>query len=56
MEKGVEFEETVIPTRLRRCTAGLSQISVFLVPGRDMANVFAKEFHLAEKKGPPPTP
>ena len=55
-EKEVKFEEPVIPARLRRWSADLSQIAAYLVPGQDMANVFAREFHLAEKKGPPSTP
>ena len=52
-EKDVKFEEPVIPNRLRRWTADLSQISAFLIPDQEMANVFAREFHLAEKKDPP---
>ena len=55
-ENDLKFGEPVIPTRLRRWAADISQISAYIAPDQAAENVFAMEFHLSESKGPPFTP
>ena len=50
------YEEVIIPQNMERCAIDLSKLAGFLIQGRDVANVFSKEFYEASKKEPPYTP
>ena len=54
--KEPEFEEAVIPSRMKRWTSDISSHIAFLIHGQEMANISSKEFATASKKDPPYIP